>query len=104
MWALRQAWSNPPGVSAGCRYGSQSVIDDAGMKAHMSQEAPQANGRPDGGGARRDAGRRVYLLSAGLLVVLALLAPIAARNAPLHPNGLLPVWMIVAIFAVCTIF
>ncbi len=70
----------------------------------MTHEAVQPNGRPPLGTARPDAGRRVVLLSAGLLVGLALLAPLAARYAPVHANGILPAWAFVLAFAASTVF
>jgi diguanylate cyclase (GGDEF)-like protein len=44
------------------------------------------------------------LLSAILLLGLAVLAPIAADHEPIHANGILPAWLMVVLFAVCTTF
>ncbi len=70
----------------------------------MSQDASQPNGRPRRVGARPDAGRRVVLLSAVLLAGVALLAPVVAAHQPIHANGLLPGWLLVLLFAACTVF
>ncbi|HEY1741456.1 MAG TPA: EAL domain-containing protein [Acidimicrobiia bacterium] len=70
----------------------------------MSQEAPQPNGRSVRGGARPDAGIRVAILSAALLVGTGLLAPVVAAHPVIHANGLLPPWLLVALFAACAIF
>src|SRR3954452_19964410 len=70
----------------------------------MSQDAPQPNGRQHGGGARPDAGRRVAILSAVLVFAAALLTPVAIAQEPIHANGLLPAWLLVALFAACTVF
>src|SRR5436305_10253981 len=70
----------------------------------MSQDAPKPNGRHRAGGARPNAGLRVTLLTAALLAGVPVLAPVAASHQPFHANGLLPVWLLIALFAGCTVF
>src|SRR5689334_16545201 len=70
----------------------------------MSQDAPQPNGRALRGGARPDAGMRVTCLTALLALAAAALAPFAMAQEPVHTNGLLPAWLMVALFAACAAF